>query len=604
MTMTAQTVPVRSEVNPEDTWDITSLYADDAAWEADFARVGALLPSIEALQGTLHQGPAALLKVYQVQEEIGKIAEQVLVYASLRADEDTANAHYQAMDERASSLLSQFSAAQSWVSPELLSLSDEQLRGYLAAEPALEIYTREIEETIRMRPHVRSVEVEELLAQAGEATRGPIAIFGMFNDADLKFPSVVGPKGEEIEVTQGRYLRLLEDPDRTLRRDTFLSVHGTYKKFRNTLAASYAASVRSNIFYAQARGYGSAVESRLKPNEIPLAVYENLISTVRANLPKLHRYLRLRKQILGLDQLHTYDLYNPLTTTPPQPIDFEQGASLILSSMEPLGGEYTGILGNGLESRWIDRYENKDKRSGAYSWGAYTSQPFILMNYQHNLNSVFTLAHELGHSMHSYFTRQTQPYIYGHYTLFVAEVASTLNEALLAEHILKTTDDPSLRLQLVTQQIDDIRGTLLRQTLFAEFELTAHRMAESGQALTADNLSKLYRGLIEDYYGSELAMDDELDIEWARIPHFYRSFYVYQYATGISAALALADKILHEGNGAASRYVDFLRGGSSKSSIDLLRGAGVDMTTPEPIQRAMNTFDSLLDTLETLTVKA
>lgn len=603
MTMTAQTVPARSEVNVEDTWDITSLYADDAAWEADFARVGELLPTIEALQGTLSQGPAALLRVYQVQEEIGKLAEQVLVYASLRSDEDTGNAHYQAMDERASTLMSQFSAAQSWINPELLSLSDEQLRGYLAAEPALEIYTRDIEELIRMRPHVRSVEVEELLAQAAEATRGPSAIFGMFNDADLKFPSVFNSKGEELEVTHGRYLRLLEDPDRNVRRDTFLGIHATYKKFRNTLAASYAASVRANIFYAQARGYASAVEARLKPNEIPLAVYENLIDTVKANLPKLHRYLRLRKQILGVDQLHTYDLYNPLTTTPPAPIDFEQGASLILSSMEPLGAEYTSILGNGLESRWIDRYENKDKRSGAYSWGAYTSQPFILMNYQHNLNSVFTLAHELGHSMHSYFTRQTQPYVYGHYTLFVAEVASTLNEALLAEHILKTTDDPSLRLQLVTQQIDDIRSTLLRQTLFAEFELKAHRLAEAGQALTADTLSNLYRGLIETYYGAELTLDEDLDIEWARIPHFYRSFYVYQYATGISAALALADKILHEGDGASARYVDFLRGGSSKSSIDLLRGAGVDMTTPEPIQRAMNTFDTLLDTLEELTAK-
>jgi oligoendopeptidase F len=603
MTMTAQTIPARSEVNAEDTWDITSLYADDAAWEADFARVGTLLPGIEALQGTLHEGPAALLRVYEAQEELSKIAEQVLVYASLRSDEDTANAHYQAMDERASSLIAQVGAATSWVDPELLSLSDEQLRGYLAAEPKLEVYTREIEELIRMRPHVRSAEVEELLAQASEATRGPSSIFGMFNDADLKFPNIVDENGAEIEVTHGRYLRLLENRERQVRRDTFLGVHGTYKKFRNTLAATYAANVRSDIFYARAHGYGSAVEARLKPNDIPLGVYENLISTVNANLPKLHRYLRLRKELLGLDELHTYDLYNPLTEAPQATIDFEQGASLILSSMAPLGGEYTGILGNGLESRWIDRYENKGKRSGAYSWGAYTSQPFILMNYQDNLNSVFTLAHELGHSMHSYFTRQTQPYAYGHYTLFVAEVASTLNEALLAEHILKTTDDPNLRLQLVIQQIDDIRGTLLRQTLFAEFELAAHRMAEAGQALTADTLSNLYRGLIETYYGPELTIDDDLDIEWARIPHFYRSFYVYQYATGISAALALADKILHEGDGAAAQYVNFLRGGSSKSSIDLLRGAGVDMTTPEPIQRAMNTFDTLIDNLEELTAK-
>ena len=601
MTMTVQTIPARSAVNTEDTWDISSLYADETTWEDDFARVGAMLPEMEQLQGTLHAGPVALVRVFQTQENVSKLAERVLVYAALRADEDTGNAHFQSLDERANTLIAQVGAATSWIDPELLQLSDEQLREYLANEPALTVYTRTIEELIRMRPHVRSAEVEELLAQASEVTRGPGAIFGMFNDADIKFPTITDENGREIEVTHGRYLRLLENADQRVRRDTFMSVHQTYKAFRNTLAATYAANVRANIFYARAHGYASALEAKLKPHDIPLAVYGNLISTVHANLPKLHRYLRLRKKILGVEELHTYDLYTHLTKTEQPNIDFERGASLILAGMEPLGGEYTSILGNGLESRWIDRYENKGKRSGAYSWGAYTSQPFILMNYQHNLNSVFTLAHELGHSMHSYLTRQTQPYVYGHYTLFVAEVASTLNEALLAEHMLRTTDDPQLRLQLVTQQIDDIRGTLLRQTLFAEFELEAHRMAEAGEALTADNLSALYRRLIERYYGAELTFDDELDVEWARIPHFYRSFYVYQYATGISAALALADKIAHEGQSATTHYLEFLRGGSSKSSIELLRDAGVDMATPEPVQRAMDTFDSLLDTLEELT---
>jgi oligoendopeptidase F len=601
MTMTAQELPNRSEINTEDTWDITSLYADDSAWEADFARVTELLPILQKLQGTLHEGPAALLNVFEQQEALSKMAEQVLVYASLRADEDTANAHYQALDERASTLMAHVGAATSWIDPELLLLSDAQLRGYLADEPKLAIYTRVVEELIRMRPHVRSAEVEELLAQASEATRGPSAIFGMFTDADLKFPTIEDENGQPVEITHGRYIRLLENQDRRVRREAFHGLHSTYKQYRNTLAATYAANVRADIFYARAHGYSSSVEARLKPHDIPLAVYENLVSTVNANLPKLHRYLRLRKKLLNLDELHTYDLYTPLTTAPQPNIAFEQAASLVLESITPLGAEYGSVLGGGLESRWIDRYENKGKRSGAYSWGAYTSQPFVLMNYQDNLNSMFTLAHELGHSMHSYFTRQTQPYVYGHYTLFVAEVASTLNEALLVEHMLKTTDDPTLRFQLITQQLDDVRGTLLRQTLFAEFELEAHRMAEAGEALTADNLSKLYRGLIERYYGPELVIDDDLDIEWARIPHFYRSFYVYKYSTGISAALALADKILHEGNAVADNYINFLRGGSSKSSIDLLKGAGVDMTTPEPVQRAMNAFDGWLDQLEALT---
>ncbi len=601
MTMTAQELPSRSDVKTEDTWDITSLYADDTAWEADFARVTELLPGLQTLQGALHQGPAALLTVFEQQEAVSKLAEQVLVYASLRADEDTANAHYQAMDERASTLIAHVSAATSWIDPELLLLSDTQLRGYLAAEPKLAIYTRTIEELIRMRPHIRSAEVEELLAQASEATRGPGAIFGMFTDADLKFPTITDENDQPIEITNGRYIRLLENPDRRVRREAFLGLHSTYKQYRNTLAATYAANVRADIFYARAHGYSSSIEARLKPNDIPLAVYENLVKTVNANLPKLHRYLRLRKKLLNVDELHTYDLYTQLTTAPQPKIGFDEAASLVLQSTAPLGAEYGSVLGGGLESRWIDRYENKGKRSGAYSWGAYTSQPFVLMNYQDNLNSMFTLAHELGHSMHSYFTRQTQPYVYGHYTLFVAEVASTLNEALLVEHMLKTTDDPTLRFQLITQQLDDVRGTLLRQTLFAEFELEAHRMAEVGEALTADNLSNLYRGLLERYYGPELVIDDELEIEWARISHFYRSFYVYQYSTGISAALALADKILHEGSGVAENYINFLRGGSSKSSIDLLKGAGVDMTTPEPVQRAMNAFDGWLDQLEALT---
>ncbi|WP_110515479.1 oligoendopeptidase F [Herpetosiphon llansteffanensis] len=602
MTMVEEQVPTREEVSAEDTWDISSLYADQAAWEADVERISNdLLPALTSLQGSLANGPEALLAVFQAQEALGMVLEQIYVYASLRADEDTANQHHQALEERATALSIKASAATSWIEPELLALSDEQILGYISALPALEVYRRALEEQIRLREHTRSGEVEELLAQSGEISRGAQTTFNMFSDADLKFPPIEDDQGKPVEVTMGRYSVLLENPDQRIRRDTFMSIHSTYRQFRNMLAANYATNVRSNIFYAKARGYDSALDASLKPKEIPMSVYDNLISTVHEHLPKLHRYGSVRKRILGIDSLHAYDWFVPLNGAAPTKIDFEQGASLILSALEPLGAEYSSSLGHGLESRWVDRYENKNKRSGAYSWGCYTSQPFILMNYKNNLNSLFTLAHELGHSMHSLLTRKNQPYTYGSYTLFVAEVASTLNEALLAEYMLKTSDDPALRLQLVTQQIDDIRGTLLRQTLFAEFERETHRMAEQGEALTADTLSALYRRLIEQYYGPELVFDEELDIEWARIPHFYRSFYVYQYSTGISAALALADKILTEGPGAAENYVNFLRGGNSKSSIDLLKGAGVDMTTPDPIHRAMNRFGDLVTKLDELT---
>ncbi|HEY1016904.1 MAG TPA: M3 family oligoendopeptidase, partial [Herpetosiphonaceae bacterium] len=401
MTMTAQALPERHEINPEDTWDISSIYASDEAWEADFAKIEAGLPELQALAGTLREGPQALLKVFQAQESLWIVAEQVLAYAYLRGDEDTTNARYQAMRERSNTLAAKASAAGAWIDPELLTLSDEELRGYLGSEPALAVYGRAIEELIRMRPHVRSAEVEELLAQAREATRGPGSIFNMFNDADLKFEPVTDADGNQLELTHGRYIRLLENADREVRRQAFTNLHRQYFKFRNTLASTYAANVRGDIFYARAHGYESSVDAALKPHDIPLSVYENLIATVHEHLPTFHRYLRIRKRILGLDDLHFYDLFTPLSKGVQRKISFDDAATLVLQSTAPLGAEYTGALGNGLESRWIDKYENRGKRSGAYSGGAFTSQPFVLMNYQDNLNSLFTLAHELGHSMHS-----------------------------------------------------------------------------------------------------------------------------------------------------------------------------------------------------------
>lgn len=602
---TATMLPKRQDVPQEYTWNIESIYTDNAAWEADFKRLEQEIPTLATLAGTLGDGSNALLEAIQKIHDVQRLLEHLWVYASLRRDENTADPTYQALYERIASMGAKFGTATSFFDPELLSLPDDRIDSYLQDNAELKLYTHYLDELRRLRAHVRSAEVEAVLAAVGEVTRSSSTTFGMLNDADIKFPMIKDESGQEVELTKSRYIPFMESKDRRVRKDAFEALYGTYGRFRNTIGATLSGSVRRDVFEARARGYESALAAALEPDAIPLTVYHNLVDTINKNLHQLHRFWRVRKQILGVDELHMYDVYVPLTRADTVEVSYDEGRKMVEAGLAPLGAEYIRVMHEGLyERRWIDVFENQGKRGGAYSSGSYTTQPFVLLNYQNNLNNVYTLAHELGHSMHSHFTRTTQPYVYGQYTIFVAEVASTLNEALLTDHLLKSTEDRAVKLQIVNRQLDDLHATLFRQTMFAEFELAIHTRAEAGEALTAEIFTEIYRELQLRYFGPEMNVDEAVTLEWARIPHFYRGFYVYKYATGVAAASALAQQILQEGEPAVERYLQFLRSGGSKTSIELLRGAGVDMTSPEPVERAIDLFGSLIDQLEQLVHQA
>ena len=595
-----QKVPRREEAALEYTWDLTTIYADDAAWEREVAAIEAAAPEVAALEGTLSQGAAALLTALTKSDELAKRLWQVYVYGDRRHDSDTTDTAGQSLAGRAGSLIASISAAMAFIEPEILTIPDATISEWVAAEPGLQVYRYKLEQLARQRAHVRSAEVENVMAQFGDVTRAASDIFGILNNADLDFPTITDENGNEVQLSHARYGRYVENKDRRVRHDAFKGLYGAYGKVRNTLATTLGAEIRSHVVNARLRSYDSALAAALEPNEIPLDVYHNLITTINANLPKLHRYMALRKKIMRLDDLRIYDLYAPLIDEPDVTIPYPEALTTTKAALAPLGSSYADALNQAFTKRWIDVYENVGKRSGAYSDGAYTTAPFILLNYQDRLNDMFTLAHELGHSMHSFFTRRNQPFVYGSYTIFVAEVASTLNEALLTDYMLKTTSDAALRRRLLVQQLEDVRGTIFRQTMFAEFELDMHQRTEKNETLTVEGQSQRYFELVGRYHGPAVTLDDEIALEWARIPHFYYNFYVYQYATGLSAALALSKQIVAEGQPAVDRYLAFLGGGSSKNSIDLLRGAGVDMASPAPIQAAMDEFDRLMDELETL----
>jgi oligoendopeptidase F len=596
----AQKVPRREEIPAEYTWDLTTVYADDGAWERDIAALEQRLPEVTAMQGGVAQSADSLLKTLKLRDAIWMQLEQLYAYANRRHDSDSGDSAGQALADRAGSLVARVSGELAFIDPEILAAPEETLRAWLRHTPDLAVYGYALDQLIRQRAHVRSAEVEGIMAQFGDVTRAPSEIFEVLTNADLKFPTITGEEGATVELSHARYGRLLRSDDRRVRRDAFKGYYSAFQGIRNTLGTSLAAEVRSHALNARLRSYDSSLHAALTPNDIPVEVYHTLVSTINANLPKLHRYMQVRKKVMGLDDLRIYDLYAPLSAGVDLEVPYAEGADLVKAAFRPLGADYGQTIDTTFSSRWIDVYENQGKRSGAYSDGAYTTAPFILLNYQSRLDDVFTLAHELGHSMHSYYTRKTQPFVYGSYTIFVAEVASTLNEALLTDHMLKTREDPALRRHLVVEQLEGIRTTIFRQTMFAEFELDMHRRAEQGEPLTADGLSKPYYDLVARYHGPEVTLDDEIALEWARIPHFYYNFYVYQYATGLAAALALSNKILAEGQPAVDRYLSFLSSGSSRPSIDLLRDAGVDMTSPAPIQAAMDRFDALLDELEAM----
>lgn len=595
-----QTFKKREDIPTEYTWDLASIFPQNADWERDFQALQKRLPELETLRGTIAQSGQALLAVLQKRDEIGEALGRLYAYASLHRDEDTTNGTYLGMADRAARLHVQVSTAAAYIEPEILSLSQQTLERFLEETPGLRLYEHLLQDFNRQRPHIRSAEVEAVLAAAGEISEAPDAIFSMIDNADLRLPAIRNEEGKEVELTKGNYLTFIRSRDRSVRKAAFETLHTTFLHQRNTIASTLSAQVKANIFYTQQRQYASCRERALASDNIPVSVYDNLIQTVSEHIPLLNRYMQLRKRLLKLDELHLYDLYVPIVEETTDEVDYSQACETVVNALAPLGEDYLTHLRQAFKQRWIDVYETAGKRGGAYSGGAYGTYPFVLLNYQNKRESMYTLAHELGHSMHSFYTRRNQPYVYGDYTIFVAEVASTLNEDLLTRYLLEKTTDPAIRIALLNHSLEDIRGTLFRQTMFAEFEQQMHHQAELGEPLTADSLTALYLALNQKYYGAETQIDELIGIEWARIPHFYYNFYVYQYATGISAAAALTQQILAEGQPAVDRYLKFLSSGSSDYSIELLKKAGVDMTSPEPVRQAFKLFESHLSEMEAL----
>ena len=582
----------RDEINEKYKWDISAMYATDEVWEADFEQVRAAKDSVSALKGTLGESAEALYNCLKLRDELFMKTENVYIFAHLKHDEDTTEPIYQAFSSRAVSLITEVSAELSFIEPEILAIDKNKLSSYLDSYEPLGIYKHYIDDILRLKEHTLSEEMENVLAKVSEIGQAASNIFSMLNNADLKFGTIKDENGSEKELTHGSYMGFMESRDRNVRKAAFTGLYKAYIDHKNTLAESYAASVRNDVFFAAQRKYKSCLEASLSRNNIPTSVYHNLIEAVNANLPSLHKYMETRKKILGLGELHMYDIYVPLVEDIDNHIDYNKAIETIIKSLAPLGPDYVEALKTGLDKRWVDIYENKGKKSGAYSWGSYLSYPYILMNYDNKVNDMFTLTHELGHSMQSYFTRGNQPFVYGDYTIFTAEVSSTVNEALLMEHLLNTEKDESMKRYLINYYIEQFRATVFRQTMFAEFELKAHEIIEAGEALTSQSMNQMYRELNEKYFGKTVVLDEEIDYEWSRIPHFYSPFYVYQYATGYAAAIALSRKIL---DGDVEGYLKFLKSGSSMYSIEQLKMAGVDMNGPEAVNMALDTFGKLVE---------
>ena len=593
-------IRLRSEIPVEDTWALEDLYATDAAWEAELATIAQDQAYLADFAGRVGATAENLYAYLERSEQVNAKAELLANYCMRKADEDTRNGTYQAMVGKFMSVMVALSAATSFETPEMMAITDAQMEQFYGDEPRLERYRRCLTDLRRRKEHVLSPAEEKLLAAAGEMAQAPDSIYGSFADADITFPDAIDSEGKKHPLTQGTFISCEESPDRVLRKSAYENLYHGFGNFKNTAAATLNAQGKQLKFFADARKYPSTLDASLDRTNVPTSVYLNLIEAVHQNLDKMHRYVRLRKKLLGVDELHFYDVYTPLLADVDKKIPFAQAKQTVYEGMAPLGEAYRAILKEGFENRWIDVYENVGKRGGAYSAGA-AVHPYVLLNYSGTLDSQFTLAHEMGHALHSYLSNKHQNPVDSDYVIFVAEVASTCNEALLMEYLLGKTTDKKERAYLINHFLDQFKGTLYRQTMFAEFELIIGRMIGEGKTLTADVLCEEYRKLNELYYGPDMVVDDEIAMEWARIPHFYYNYYVFQYATGYSAAIALSRKILAEGESAVKDYLSFLSGGCSKSPIDLLKGAGVDMTTPEPINQALKLFDELLDEMEELT---
>jgi oligoendopeptidase F len=593
------TVPERDEVEPGRRWDLSALFREPSAWESEAAHVGQLLERLAACSGTLGDGADALAAALELHAELGVAIDRVYVFACLKRDEDTRDTAAQALADRATQLAVRVEEAAAFLEPEILALPEETLRSFLAA-PRLQIFGHYLRNLLRLKENTLSPREERILALAGEVTRVPRTAFGMLNDADLRFRSVRDEEGREIELTRGRLAVLLESSDRRVRADAWQALMEAYAAHRNTIAALLAGAVKRDLFFARVRSYPSCLAAALHPGNIPQEVFHTALRTASENRGLCHRCVRLRKRALKLPEVRVYDLHAPLGPTEPWRIRYDEACRLLREGLAPLGEEYGETLAAGLDGGWVDVVETRGKRSGAYSWGAYGSHPYVLLNYQGTLDDLFTLAHEMGHALHHHYATAKQPYVYAHAPTFLAEIASTTNEVLLVEHLLATVADPQKRLALLNQYVDQIQGTVITQLVFAEFEHAIHERAERGEPLTADALSDEYARIFTRMLGPDLAFDALAALGWAKIPHFHSAYYVYQYATGYAAAVALARRIRSEGALARADYLALLEAGDSDYPIDLLRQAGVDLATSAPLEDTFALFQSLLEKLEQL----
>ena len=593
------TVPERSDVDEAYKWDLESMYADDDEWEAAYEAVEEKLDDLRAYEGRVTESADTLLELLELREDLMRQVSNVSAYARMRSDEDTANQQYQALSARAQSLGSQASSAASFIEPELQDATREELREFVEENPDLERYEHYFDDVLRMKPHTRSPEVEELLADLSEVTGAGGDVYNMLTNADMEFPAVETPEGEEKRITLSNFTVIQKHQNREYRQRAYEAFYDEWAEYRNSIGTAFKNSVRKDVKMARARNYDTAREASLDGPNVPSEVYDNLVESVHDNLDVLHRHADLKADRLDVDELEMWDLYAPLTESESPDIEYEQAKEWVIAAVEPLGEAYQSRMAEGLESRWVDVYETANKRSGAYSSGTYDSQPYILMNYQDDVSSLYTLAHELGHSMHSELTSEEQPYVYSGYEIFTAEVASTVNEALLTNYLLENVEDEQLRRHVLDEYLERFRSTLFRQTMFADFEQRVHELSEEGEAITPDVCDEVYGDLKAEFY-APANVDERIAREWMRIPHFYYNFYVYQYATGISAANAIVQNIGEEGESAAESYLGFLRSGSREYPLELLRGTGVDMASPEPVETAIGAYDDLLGEFEQL----
>jgi len=598
--MSTAALPERSEVSTSDTWDLSSLFIDEAAWEVDFKVLSDRVAKLGSYRGRLAESAEILAEALDFDSEFDRLAERLGTYAFLKTTEDQGNSDYQAMKSRFQNLSVRASQETSYMRPELLAISEERM-AELMADLRLAIYRLQLERLTRYRSHTLSDGEERLLAMQGEMAMAAGDAFRKLNDADLRFGEIEDHEGRRIELSHATFSQLLISPDRDVRRKAFDQYYKQFADHENTLCATLAGTIHRDVYYAKARNYPSSLASSLFPDNVPEDVYNNLIQSVRASLPAVHEYLEVRRRKMNLDSLHHYDTYVPILSGIKKHHTWDQAVDVVLESLAPLGAEYTGVLEEGLRGRWSDRYPNRGKQSGAFSCGSFDADPYILMNFKEEvLNDVFTLTHEAGHSMHSWYSSRSQPFQYYSYTIFVAEVASTFNEQLLADHLLRNAADDRERAYLINNELDGIRATVVRQTMFAEFEKRTHEMAEAGEPMTVKSLRAVYRELLDSYFGPKFTVDPVLELECFRIPHFYRAFYVYKYATGLSAAVALSRRVLEGGETELADYLGFLAGGCSKDPLDLLKGAGVDMTSPKPIETTLKRFASLTVELDSL----